>query len=145
MHKAIEVGRLFASSGRRFSSHPKHLLSALTHMGPKAAPVAPDSPLGCLFSQRHRRGMRGARPVSLPHGAFPELSFPAGCAGNDARSCRAPTVASEWHLVLGCRTALLQHPLLLLFPPDQLSCCQTPGTRTWSWTTRKVTGLPQMK
>lgn len=77
--------------------------------GPNAAPVAPDSPFRCLFSQRHRRGMQGARPVSLPRGAFRELSFPAFCAGM-LPSCQAPTVASEWHLVLGCRTALASTP-----------------------------------
>lgn len=77
--------------------------------GPNAPPVAPASPFRCLFSERHRRGMQGARPVSLPHGAFRELSFPAFCAGM-LQSCPAPTVASEWHLVLGCRTAPRQHP-----------------------------------
>lgn len=77
--------------------------------GPNAPPVAPDSPFRCLFSERHRRGMQGARPVCLPHGAFRELSFAAFCAGR-LQSCQAPTVASEWHLVLGCRTAPLPCP-----------------------------------
>lgn len=128
-----------------FSSHLKHLLSALTHMGAESTTGGLWFTFS-LFVLRHWRGMQGARPVSLPRGAFRELTLLAFSTGM-LQSCKAPTAASEWHLVLSCCTAVHQHlpaVSLLCHGLAQISprAAQKTGWRTRSWTTSKITGLP---
>lgn len=104
---AFEAGRLFAGSGAHFPSE-----APAVGPDPRGGRIHHRCPLVHLSAVCSLPSLEGyARSAaSLP----PTPGFPgapaAGRLHRPLRGCGAPTAASQWHLALGCRTALQQQP-----------------------------------